>query len=121
MMAGVVLGVDFDNTIATYDGLFHRLAVERGLIGGDVPCRKRHVRDAVRRLEDGESHWQRLQALAYGPHMADADMAEGVAGFLVRCLHSNTPVHVVSHRTAYAAADPAGVALRDAALQWMRA
>ena len=34
------IGVDFDNTIVCYDTLFHRLAVEEGLIPPDIPPRK---------------------------------------------------------------------------------
>ena len=30
-----VIGVDFDNTLADYDNLFHTLAVEAGLVATD--------------------------------------------------------------------------------------
>ena len=32
----MILGVDFDNTIVAYDSLFHRVALERGLIPADL-------------------------------------------------------------------------------------
>ena len=120
-MTPLVVGIDFDNTIATYDRMFHHLAVERGLIEREVPISKRHVRDAVRLREDGESHWQRLQASAYGTHMADAAMAPGVAEFLARCRDCAMPVYVISHRTRHAALDQSRVPLREAAVDWMRA
>jgi hypothetical protein len=120
-MTPPIVGIDLDNTIATYDELFHRLAVERRLIDRDVPCRKRQVCDAVRRREDGESDWQRLQASAYGAHMDKATLAPGVAEFLVRCRDGGTAVYVVSHRTRYAPLDESRVPLRDAAVTWMRA
>jgi len=44
----MVLGVDFDNTIVRYDDLFHRVAVERGLVPATVPARKNDVRDFLR-------------------------------------------------------------------------
>jgi hypothetical protein len=120
-MSGLVVGIDFDNTIATYDEVFHQLARDRGLIAETVPCSKRHIRDAVRQLDEGEWHWQRLQAAAYGTHMPAAALASGLAVFLRRCREAGVTVHVVSHRTPYAAVDPEGVLLRDAALAWMRA
>ena len=60
------VGIDFDNTIAAYDGLFARLAAERNLFA-DPPAAKRRLRNELRRRPDGESEWRRLQALAYGP------------------------------------------------------
>ena len=33
----MLIGVDFDNTIVCYDGLFHRVAVEQGLIPQKFP------------------------------------------------------------------------------------
>lgn len=116
-----VVGIDLDNTIATYDRLFHRLALERGLIEADVPTHKRHVRDAVRMGEDGDLQWQRLQAAAYGAHMATAVVAPGLAGFLARCRDAGASVYVISHRTEFAPMDPDRVPLREAALDWMRA
>jgi hypothetical protein len=120
-MSAAVVGIDLDNTIATYDGLFHRLALERGLIDASVPASKRHVRDAVRRRGQGDLDWQRLQACAYGALMPGAAMASGVAGFLARCRDAGVPVYVISHRTEYAPLDPERVPLRGAALDWMRA
>jgi hypothetical protein len=75
----------------------------------------------VRQRDDGEWHWQQLQAAAYGTHMPAAALASGVAAFLRRCREAGVTVHVISHRTPYAAVDPDGVRLRDAALAWMRA
>ena len=31
------IGIDFDNTIACYDGVFHQAALERGLIPPILP------------------------------------------------------------------------------------
>jgi hypothetical protein len=117
----LVVGIDFDNTIATYDRLFHALALERDLIDGTVPHSKRRIRDAVRLRDEGELHWQQLQASAYGRHMAAAALAPGVGEFLMRCREAGVTVYVISHRSSHAAADPDGVPLRAAALDWMRA
>ena len=42
----MVIGVDFDNTLICYDQIFHRLAVEEGLISRNVPAQKKAIRDA---------------------------------------------------------------------------
>jgi hypothetical protein len=120
-MTGAVVGIDLDNTIATYDALFHELATERGMIAAGVPASKRHVRDAVRQQGEGDIDWQRLQALAYGTRMSCAAVADGVVPFLARCQQQAIPVFVISHRTEYSPMDPERVPLREAALAWMRA
>ena len=50
----VVLGLDFDNTIISYDALAHSLAVERGLIPPSFPKQKREVCDHFRHVHGDE-------------------------------------------------------------------
>ena len=115
------LGIDFDNTIASYDELFGRLARECGLLDGDVPAGKTAVRDAVRRGPAGEAGWQRLQALAYGHRVGEAVPFDGVAGVLAACRRAGLDLCIVSHKTRRAASEPDGPDLRQAALDWMAA
>ena len=114
------IGIDFDNTIAGYDGLFARLAVQTGILSV-APCGKRAVRDAVRALPGGEIAWRRLQALAYGAYMGDAVLITGVAEFLTACRRIGLTVAIVSHKTRHAAEDPERVNLHAAARQWLKA
>lgn len=114
-----VIGLDFDNTIVTYDGVFHRLALEDRLIGRDAVPSKRGIRDAVRNLPDGERAWQQLQADAYGPRMAEAAMIQGVPEFLTACRARQVPVYIISHRTERASLDVTDTKLRDVAFDWM--
>lgn len=114
-----VVGLDFDNTIAGYDDLLHRVACERRLIAADTPLSKQAVRDRVRLLPEGEIEWQRLQGLAYGPRMLEARLIEGVAGFLGECRTRGIRVFIVSHKTEYAGHDPTRTPLRPMALRWM--
>jgi len=112
------IGIDFDNTIASYDELFADLAVEQGLF--DVaPVGKRRLRDDLRARPDGEEKWQRLQALAYGTRMPEAHMFDGVAPFLNACRVAGIDVHIVSHKTRFANHASDGTDLRQAALSWM--
>ncbi len=61
------IGIDFDNTIVTYDDLMYSLAMEMGLINPAVRKSKKLIRDNIRELPDGEIEWQKLQGLVYGP------------------------------------------------------
>jgi hypothetical protein len=118
-----VIGVDFDNTIAGYDELLCRLAVERGLLrlepGAPRPGKK-SVRDAVRRLPDGEVEWQKLQAVLYGPRMGEAVPFTGVEGFFRRCRARGARVFVISHKTEHAGHDETRTSLPGAARAWLR-
>ena len=78
----MIIGVDFDNTIVSYDEVIHQIACEKGLIPGSHLKSKRHIRDAIRKLENGEMEWQKVQAIVYGPRMKDAKVIEGALVFL---------------------------------------
>jgi hypothetical protein len=114
-----VVGIDFDNTLVTYDRLMHQTAVERGLIDARTPANKREVRDRIRRLPDGEVEWQKLQGLVYGPLMPRAELIAGAARFVQACREHGWPIYVVSHKTEFAGYDDTRTNLRDAARAWM--
>jgi len=116
----IVIGVDFDNTIADYDEMMHGLAFKAGLIDKNVSVSKQKIRDQVRSLENGEIKWQKLQAMAYGEFMSGAKLIEGVHGFFSNCHHQAIPVFIVSHKTQFAAQDQNNVDLHGAALAWMK-
>lgn len=112
------VGIDFDNTIAGYDGLFATLAEERGLFQR-APVGKRDLRDALRQRPEGELTWRRLQATAYGSRMGDAELQDGVARFIRTCGQTGISVSVVSHKTRHANFASDGTDLRRAATAWM--
>src|SRR5882724_12220006 len=113
------VGIDFDNTIVTYDEVFRASARERGLIDARFSGSKQAVRDFIRLLPDGEFAWQRLQGHVYGNGIVGAAMFEGVDSFLRRCRAEGSTVFIVSHKTEYGHHDAARVNLRKAALDWM--
>ena len=115
----MVVGIDFDNTIASYDEVMQRLAVEWGWLGAAEASGKKGVRDALRALPEGELKWRRLQTHCYGPGMRDARPMEGVREFLAACKARGVPVRVVSHKTEYANFGDPTVNLRAAAKRWM--
>lgn len=115
----MLIGIDFDNTIARYDDLFARLALEFGYLDAVPAGGKIAVRDSVR-LQHGDMAWQRMQAEAYGARMAEATMMPGFREFVDSARHFGLPLVVVSHKSNFSNAVP-GPNLRDAALGWMRA
>ena len=117
----MIIGIDFDNTIASYDEPMHRLAVERGLISSGLPKNKKLIRDTIRALEDGESKWRALQVFSYGIGMPDARPMEGVKEFMGACKERGIRVLIVSHKTEYANFGDPAVNLREAALRWLEA
>jgi hypothetical protein len=115
----VLVGLDFDNTIVCYDGLFRRLAEERGLLGADVPPTKGGLRDYLRRI-DREDDWTELQGVAYGPRLVEADPFPGVKEFLARCLRAGLRCVIISHKTKRPYLGPAHD-LHGAAHGWLKA
>ncbi len=94
------VGLDFDNTIVSYDTLFHRIAGEKGLIPEDTPVSKVSVRDYLRRIGREEA-WTEMQGTVYGGRMAEAEAFPGVKAFLAWAREEGIPVCIVSHKTRH--------------------
>jgi hypothetical protein len=92
------IGIDFDNTIACYDGVFHSAALERGLISADLPQNKNAVRDFLNgsgRKDD----FTRLQGYVYGARMDLVSPYAGVADFMTAAIAAGHEIYIVSHKT----------------------
>ncbi|HWX22488.1 MAG TPA: hypothetical protein VN578_21515 [Candidatus Binatia bacterium] len=113
----MIVGVDFDNTIVRYDDLFHRIAVERGLIPAVTSARKNEVRDLLRRRGQ-ERDWTELQGYVYGPRMAEAQPFPGVLEFFTRAVRQGLPVYIISHKTPAPVVGPA-YDLHQTARDWL--
>jgi len=113
----MILGIDFDNTIVCYDRLFHRLAVEQGLVPADVPATKADVRDYLRSI-DREDDWTQLQGLAYGDRILEADPFPGVVDALSACHGAGMQLRIVSHKTRHPYRGPR-YDLHEAAHHWL--
>ncbi len=113
------IGIDFDNTIVCYDGLFHRVAVERGLVPRSCNVDKTAIRDYLRQ-QNQEERWTELQGYVYGVAIVDAAPFQGVKEFFVDCRQNDIPVTIISHRTRTPFAGPA-FDLHQAAYDWLDA
>lgn len=113
------IGIDFDNTIADYAGVFARVAGELGMLDAGFSGTKTEVRETLRTAPGGEEQWQRLQGQVYGRFMPLARPMPGVGDFLAACLQHDAEVCVISHKTEYGHFDDARINLRDAAMTWL--
>lgn len=113
------IGIDFDNTIVSYDDVIYKKALSLKLIDKNIKKNKKNIRDDIRRLLNGEIEWQKLQAFVYGEGMKQAKLIEGVKEFFQACHQAKIPVYIISHKTRYASMDK-GVDLHLAAQEWMR-
>ncbi|MEX2212710.1 MAG: hypothetical protein WD768_01195 [Phycisphaeraceae bacterium] len=92
------IGLDLDNTIICYDRLFHRLAIERGLIPRELPATKAAVRDHLRSI-GREDEWTAMQGEAYGSRIDEAEIFPGVIDFLVDAHVAGHSINIISHKT----------------------
>jgi hypothetical protein len=94
------IGIDFDNTIACYDGVFHAAALERGLIPADLGRDKNSVRDHLNgsgRKDD----FTELQGYVYGARMDLVSPYPGLAEFIAAARKAGHELFIVSHKTRH--------------------
>jgi len=111
------IGIDFDNTIVSYDALFHRVALERGLIPPDVPVNKSEVRNHLRRI-GREDDWTEMQGYVYGPRLGEAEPFPGVLDFFKACHAAGIEALIISHKTRHPYLGEKHD-LHEAARQWL--
>jgi len=117
----VLIGIDFDNTLACYDQAFTAAARARGFISDENTLSKFEIRNRVQTLKNGEAEWRALQGEVYGKRIEEAKLMPGAADFFLACKERRVRVVIVSHKTKFGHFDPDRVNLRDAAVAWMRA
>jgi hypothetical protein len=94
------IGIDFDNTIACYDGVFHAAALERGLIPANLGSDKNAVRDYLNgsgRADD----FTELQGYVYGARMELASSYPSFADFVATARKAGHDLFIVSHKTRH--------------------
>jgi FMN phosphatase YigB (HAD superfamily) len=92
------LGLDFDNTLVSYDRLFLQVAVEKSLVPARTPARKNAVRDHLR-AAGREEDWTRLQGEVYGSRILEAEPFDGMLAALKWLAGRKVTMCIVSHKT----------------------
>ena len=111
------VGLDFDNTIVSYDSLFHKVAREGGWIPDGLPRSKLLVRDHLRGIGK-EEVWTEMQGLVYGARMAEAESFPGAAQFMRWARGEGHELFIVSHKTRHPFLGPR-YDLHAAASEWI--
>lgn len=112
------VGLDFDNTLISYDAVFRSLALRRGWIPARLPASKSAVKELLLRADKNDLRWQALQAEAYGPGILKAKAFPGAEAFVRSALKAGHDVFIVSHKSESSHFDPS-VRLRDWARRWL--
>jgi hypothetical protein len=113
----VRIGIDFDNTIVNYDALFHKVALEQGVIPQTLAASKLAVRNHLRAI-DKEDVWTEMQGYVYGARMDEAAMYPGVLDFFRRARVQDINLAIVSHKTRHPFIGPQ-YDLHRAAREWV--
>lgn len=112
-----LIGLDLDNTLIIYDELFHKVAVEQGLIEENFPKNKKLIRDKLR-AEGQEKSFTLLQGEVYGSRIREAQPAEGLIDTLRKLRGINKNMAIVSHKTKFPYEGPK-YDLHESAMQWL--
>ncbi|HEX5126612.1 MAG TPA: hypothetical protein VFW00_07715 [Rhodocyclaceae bacterium] len=94
------IGLDFDNTIVSYDELFHKVALEQSVVPPGTPINKLAVRDHLREVGK-EDIWTTMQGYVYGARMNEAAAYTGLHEALRGALEAGHTLCIVSHKTRY--------------------
>lgn len=111
------IGIDFDNTLACYDNLFHQVALEKQLVNSTIATKKSAVKKAIQKRY-GNSTWVELQGSVYGERILEAPPFVGTNTFLTWCRVNDIQIKIISHKTQFAVANEA-LDLRLAARNWL--
>lgn len=113
----MLIGIDFDNTIVSYDALFHKVATEEGIVPAAIPHTKLAVRDHLR-ATGREDMWTEMQGYVYGARMAEAAAYPGVLDFFKWASANGIATCIVSHKTRHPFIGPK-YDLHEAARGWI--
>ncbi len=111
------IGLDFDNTIVSYDTLFHAVAVAQGHIPASVAADKNAVRDWLRNAGK-EDIWTQLQGYVYGARMQEAQAYPDAVAVMSALKRMGHQLFIVSHKTRHPYLGPA-YDLHGAARAWI--
>jgi len=102
----MLIGIDFDNTIACYDGVFHKAALELALVPNDLGPSKNAVRDYLNGAGRKDA-FTALQGHVYGARMDLVSPYAGFVDFVDGARAAGHELAIVSHKTKTPMAGPA--------------
>ena len=116
----MIIRIDFNNTIASYDNVFYENAIKLSLIDRHFKDKnKNKIKNFIISKKNNMKKWQELQGLTYGKYMHNASVMPGFINFVKLCQYNNIKLFIVSHKTIYGHHDSNKVLLRNKAMKWM--
>ena len=113
----IKLGIDFDNTLLTYDSLFCKAAKEKNLIPSDFGEGKTRIRNYLRE-KDKEESFTLLQGEVYGLRISEATPSDGMFEALKTAKKNGIELFIVSHKAKTPYLGPK-YDLHNAAKSWL--
>tara|TARA_Y100000992_G_C21253111_1_gene486997 strand:- start:196 stop:804 length:609 start_codon:yes stop_codon:yes gene_type:complete len=96
----VKIGIDFDNTIVSYDKLFFDVASGLNIIPNNISKTKISVRDYLRKKNQNDI-WTSIQGIVYGEKMMEAEIYPGFIDFIKSFQEKKIDFCIISHKTQY--------------------
>lgn len=94
------IGIDFDNTIADYTGVFHAVATDLGWLPADVGVSKNEVKSYF--IDNNiEPKWTELQGIVYGKEINKAKPYSYCLDILRQLQEQGHELYIISHKTKY--------------------
>lgn len=96
----MIIGIDFDNTIANYTGVFHQVALALDWIPQKIGRTKTDVKNYFIN-QNQEAKWTELQGIVYGKEIYQARPYKGCIQVLKELKAQGNMLYLVSHKTRY--------------------
>ena len=114
----MIIGIDFDNTIADYTGVFYDVALDLGWIPVNVGQSKSEVK-AYFIEQNNEPRWTELQGIVYGKEISRARPYAGCLDTLRKLKAKGHQLALISHKTRYPIIGEK-VNFHEAATNWLK-
>ena len=116
----MLIGIDFDNTIACYDKVFQEVAKNQQIVDKNWFGKKTELKNLISKSKNGKKLWMKIQGMVYGQYMKNADIMDGFESFLTASKILNIDICIISHKTKYGHFDKKKIDLRKEALRWIK-
>lgn len=111
------IGLDLDNTIINYSGLFFEVGLAIGMIPSQLARTKEAVKEYLQ-SRDKNDVWTEIQGLVYGKYLYKAKPFPGFKEFLSTFTSRGAELLIISHKTRFNVIGEK-INLQDAASKWL--
>lgn len=96
----MIIGIDFDNTIANYTGVFYQVGVRLGWLPKHIGQSKSEVKQYFIDNKN-EPKWTELQGIVYGKEVHQAQPYVNCVQMINNLVDKGHELHIISHKTKY--------------------